>query len=481
MYDFIIIGSGIAGLTAALEGAKKGTVLIITKKKLQDSNTNLAQGGIAAVFSKSDNFKKHILDTISAGQHHNDKKIVAMVVREAPRTIRKLEALGVAFKRDRKGQLELHLEGGHSKKRIVNAGDTTGRVIQAALIEQVLRKKRIAVLENGFVKDLLVKNKTCYGVSVFHKKSIVQFFARRTVLASGGGGQLFKKTTNPAVATGDGIALAIRAGCKTKDLEFIQFHPTALDDTSSPLFLLSETLRGEGARLVNAKGEYFMKKIHPQADLAPRDIVSRAIYAEQKKGKVFLDLRTIPAQVLTTKYPGIWKTLRAKGWDPVKKPVPVTPAAHYLCGGAIANHKGETNLKNLYAIGEVACTGLHGANRLASNSLLEGAVMGLKVAAKKLPTKILYPKFPQTEYQSQKPQLLIKKSIQKLMWENLGIIRHKKGLEQALAKLKKISARLPSPGSAEIQELHNMVETAVAISKAALKRKKSLGTHFRES
>jgi len=374
-YDYIIVGSGITGLLSAINASKKGSILLLSKEKLLNSNTYHAQGGISAVVSNDDSFKKHIKDTLESGHDHNNRKTVEFIVKKAPAAIKKLSQLGVNFTKTSSGTYELKLEGGHSSKRIVQSKDSTGKTIVEALIKQIKNNKKIDLIENCFVKDLLVRVKTCYGVQVIYKSKFHNYYGINTILATGGIGQIFEKTTNPKVATADGIAMAKRAGAKTKDLEFVQFHPSALNRGQSPLFLLSETLRGSGATLVNKKLEQFMSKYDDKGDLAPRDIVAQAIYQEQKKGKVYLDMRSIKTSTFKKQFPHIYNKLLSYKIDPSASPAPITPAAHYSCGGIQTDLKNSTSIKNLYAIGEVACNGLHGANRLASNSLLEGAVM----------------------------------------------------------------------------------------------------------
>jgi len=518
LYDVVIIGSGLAGLNSALHAAKYGRVLVITKSRLMESNSSLAQGGIASVFLPHDNFQKHIKDTLVAGVHHNNKKSVKYFVEQSPSIIKKLQKLGVHFATNKKTQFALHREAGHQFERIVHVGDHTGLSIMQTLVKKISAKKNITVWENNFAKDLIVKEKTCYGVLAIHQGKFVPVYARRTILATGGAGQLFEYTTNPAVTTGDGIALATRAGCKIKDMEFIQFHPTAFSPHQKkspkknfsknsavvPLFLLSETIRGEGARLLNAKGEKFMQKYHKDAELAPRDIVSRAMFEEQKHGPIYLDVRHKSETELRKKFPTIYNYIKKNGYNLSKDLIPATPAAHYLCGGIATDIYGKTNIKNLYAIGEVACTGLHGANRLASNSLLEAAVMSEHVMDTPLPES---KKFQQTiPKNSEKPlqktditmfskiesqKLLgLKLKLQKLMWQNVGIVRSKKSLENAKKQIKKIRDQIVSiPSSFQkslsgnnIQkfELENMLQTSELMIKAALKRKKSLGAHYRK-
>ncbi len=484
-FDTIIVGSGLAGLNAAIKAAKTGKVLIVTKKNLEDSNTFYAQGGIATVLkelNQKDTFKKHIQDTFVAGAFHNDKKAVEFIIKEGPKAIKRLINLGVKFTKNIDGDLALHREGGHQEKRIIHSGDYTGKAIEEALIKHIKKNKNIFILENSFVKDLIIKNRICYGVEVIIKKRITCFYAKKTVLATGGIGQLYKKTTNPLVATGDGLAMAIRAKCKLKDLEFIQFHPTALNEGRNPLFLLSEALRGHGATLLNAKRERFMKNYHPMQELAPRDIVSRAIFSESQKGPIYLELKTKGSN---KEFPQISNYLKKIGYNLEKDLIPITPAAHFSCGGIFTNLKGETSIKNLYAFGEVACTGLHGANRLASNSLLEAVVMSNEIIKTKPKKNKQFPDFNKqiikinSNVANKKLYHKIKQELQDTMWKNVAIIKEKSKLEKSRIKINKLLKKLPKNLNQEGYETLNMLEVSLKIIEAALKRKKSLGTHFR--
>ncbi len=554
IFDFIIVGSGIAGLHAALRASKKGSVVIITKKRLTDANTTYAQGGIAAVISKTDNIEKHVKDTLIAGAYHNDPKAVQSIIAKGPKAIRELLKLGVPFSKNTQGSLALGREGGHGENRIIHSGDFTGKVIEETLIARVKENPRITVFENTFAKDLLVKNKTCYGIEIMRedkkkpafssedkaktamtssRTTHTEFiFGQKIIVATGGLGQIYLRTTNPAVATGDGIAMAFRAGCRLKDLEFIQFHPTAFRDMRSEAnalsddqkdrsyFLLSEALRGEGAVLQNSRGKRFMPKYDPRKELAPRDIVSRAIFQEEKKGPVFLELKIPSAK---HRFPQIYGHLKKHGFDLTKEAIPITPAAHFSCGGIVTDLKGRTNIKHLFAFGEVAWTGLHGANRLASNSLLEGLVMSEEIIKttlknsiswKKMAKKIFkeknklwsVPSFadgknstkenfssPESQHEvrklrgqdKQNPLEKIRQQVKKIMWKSVGIVRRQESLQKAIKELQTLEQKtlrtLKKSGdltSIHDQETLNMVQTGLLITRAALKRKKSLGGHW---
>lgn len=492
--DFLVIGSGISGLNFALNAAKKGKVIIVTKKKVVDSSTNFAQGGIAAVLDKTDNYKEHIKDTLKAGCYHNNKKAVEFMVKHAPDAIYHLIDLGVEFEKE-KGQLKLSREGGHHFRRIAYIGDYTGKEIERILIKRVKEHPNIKILEDTFALDLIVaessKVKVCYGATVLKHNKITNIFAGQTILATGGVGQLFGNTTNPKIATGDGLAMGVRAELKTYDLEFIQFHPTALAKNISPRFLISETVRGEGAKLINSKGERFMLKRHNLADLAPRDIVAREIYKELQKGPVYLDIRHKKASYLKKRFPQIYTRLKKYGYNMAKDLIPVTPAAHYICGGLNTDIHGHTRIKNLFAFGEVAYTGVHGANRLASNSLLEALTFSNQIIEKlkiqdrypqikedlKLKSHSIIPlRHPQT-----KLAIKLRTEIQRIMWQYAGIARNLKLIKkEAVPKLTLVKNKLIKiqGTNKEIAETKNMAEVGLLILQAAYQRKKSLGCHF---
>src|SRR5687768_11956625 len=379
---FLVVGSGVAGLHAAWRASEHGSVLLLTKRSLFDSATSYAQGGIAAALGAGDSPALHRRDTLAAGAALCDADAVKVLVEEGPARVRELHSAGADFDLEPEtGHFRLGREAAHSRKRIVHAhGDQTGAEVARTLVARVRKSKRIRVLEKARVLDLIVHRGACVGVRASVAGVATEIVADATVLATGGGGQVYKYTTNPVVATGDGYAIAHRAGVTLADMEFVQFHPTALDTPENPLALISEAVRGEGAILVNDSGKRFMKKVHKLAELAPRDIVARAIVREQRAGRrVFLDARKL-ASTFARRFPGILALCKARGIDPRRDLIPVTPAAHYMMGGIVTDLAGRSSLDRLYAVGEVSRTGVHGANRLASNSLLEGLVFAERVA-----------------------------------------------------------------------------------------------------
>lgn len=477
---FLVVGSGIAGLHTAWRASQHGDVLLLTKRSLFDSATAYAQGGIAAALGAGDSPTLHRRDTLAAGAALCDAAAVEVLVEEGPARVRELQTAGAEFDLDPSGQLLLGREAAHSTNRIVHAhGDQTGAEVARTLIERVRASTRIRVLERARVLDLVVTRGACAGVRASIAGKAVEIIADATVFATGGSGQVYRYTTNPMVATGDGYAIAHRAGVTLADMEFVQFHPTALDTPENPLALISEAVRGEGAILVNEKGVRFMLKEHRDAELAPRDVVSRAIYRQQKRGRVYLDARKL-GRGFAKRFPGILAICAARGIDPRKDLMPVTPAAHYMMGGVMTDLIGHSSMPRLYAVGEVARTGVHGANRLASNSLLEGLVFAERVArdlASVAPLKSApAPKEWQVPPLSDRGAAHVAaERVRTVMWQHAAILRTAKGLRTGLAELIEIEQRLPAGATEEL----NLVQTARLITEAALLRKESRGGHYR--
>lgn len=492
--DFLIIGSGIAGLLAALRASQNGKVIILTKKDLLESNTIYAQGGIAAAIGAEDSPELHLKDTLKAGAGLCEEEAVRILVNEGPKGIKELISLGVNF--DKWGdRLALTKEGAHSKRRVLHArGDASGREIMRALSQRVKENRRIKVWENTTAIDFLTKNNTCYGVVAQESSAgkLKIFLAQATILATGGVGRVYQVTTNPEVATGNGIAMAYRAGAELVDLEFVQFHPTAFCCPGAPNFLISEAVRGEGAYLRDKNGERFMPDYHELAELAPRDIVSRAIVAQMEKTRsknVFLDLRHLEPALVQRRFPNIRENCAQYGIDILKDQIPVAPAAHYMMGGVKTDTWGKTSLERLYACGEVACTGIHGANRLASNSLLEGLVFGARVAQA---AEIIAQEFnledladldfywySQAGKLSNQGELEID-LIRKTMTEKVGIIRSLSSLEEAQRVWAGLAWVLEKEAVTLKQvELMDILLVATLITQGALIRQESRGGHYR--
>lgn len=506
--DFLIIGSGIAGLSLALKLQNLGEVIILTKKRVFDTATALAQGGIACVLSEENHFDLHYRDTLIAGDGLCKPEVVELVVKSAPERIRELIEWGVEFDRDPKNPQRFHLtlEGGHSRRRILHVGDYTGRAIERVLVERAHNSPNILILEHHFAAKLLLNSQDnsqgpvvagVLALDLLHRIPKL-FVAKVFALCTGGAGKVYLYTSNPDTATGDGIALAYEAGARIANMEFVQFHPTCLYHPKAKNFLISEALRGEGGILLNPEGKPFMHKYDPvRKELAPRDIVARAIDMELKQtgGEcVYLDITHLPSDYIKKRFPYIYETCLKFGIDITKDPIPVVPAAHYLCGGILTNLWGQTDLPNLFAIGECACTGLHGANRLASNSLLEALVFShqayLKIQElfplfKEMTSKLPKLKDPEIK-EIREERIFISHNwdlIRKIMWDFAGIVRSLKMLEFAYKRLSLIQKEIRENWydlylDLDLMELKNIAVVAELIIKSALSRKESRGTHY---
>lgn len=485
--DVLVVGTGIAGLYTALKARHVGRVIVLTKRRLEESNTEYAQGGIAAAIGTEDSPRLHLLDTLEAGAGLCDEESVEVLVEEGPDCVRELIQIGTQFDKDEEGEYQLTREGAHSERRILHArGDATGDEIRRALQHKVY-EEGIVVYENSYIVDVLTHEGRCIGVLALDEHDrLTAYLARATILATGGAGQLYINSTNPEVATGDGIAIAYRAGAEIEDVEFVQFHPTALYGEGSPKFLISEAVRGEGALLLNKNGERFMPAYHPRAELAPRDVVARAIDDQMRKTNhpcVYEDARAIPG--VTTRFPSIYAACLKRGIDITQDLIPVAPAAHYIMGGVKTDVQGRTNVPGLYACGEVACTGIHGANRLASNSLLEGLVFGRRIA--RLLEMELGPAPDSRSFGWRsapaipvRPLNLVWAEIQQLMWDNVGILREAKGLQAAIDRLQEILESMS--GALQTREgfqVANLAQVALLVARAALERAESRGGHYR--
>lgn len=525
--DYLIIGSGIAGLSLAVKLSTLGNVLIITKKQQSESNTNYAQGGIAAVISAEDNFKLHYKDTIECGAGLCNEDAVNLIVRQGPERIRELIKLGTKFSEEG-GMLKLGKEGGHSRYRIVHSKDLTGKEIERALLHSAMNNPRITILEYQFGIDFLTKknlkknnsplnieklkncnctDNECYGMYALNVGSgkVEKIISKYTILASGGFGQVYLHTTNPAIATGDGVAMSYRAGCEISNMEFVQFHPTTLynsmDDITSQVFLISEAVRGAGAVLKTIENKEFMQDYDPRKSLAPRDIVARAIDNEMKKSGdpyVFLDISPIGADRFKKEFPHIYENCLKHGIDIEKGMIPVVPAAHYACGGVKTDLSGKTCLQNLYACGEVAMTGVHGANRLASNSLLEAVAFSEniyedleKISVESLKNNHFIKETDILDWNEEGTEnneewILIshnKKEIKQVMSDFVGIVRNTYRLQRAFRRIKMMKNEIEefykkTKVTVELLELRNLVTVAYLIISSAMKRKESRGLHY---
>ena len=521
--DFLIIGSGIAGLTFALKVAEFGDVALVTKKGIMESNTSYAQGGIASVFGKLDSFDFHIQDTLASGDGLCNRDVVEMVVKNGPDRIRELMDLGVHFNlrtgqssspysADVESDLDLGREGGHSQKRIVHAHDMTGKEVESVLVDHVKNNPRIHLFENHIAIDLITISTRmkrgmittthedyCCGAYVLDQQTnrVKTFCAKVTLLATGGAGKVYLYTSNPDIATGDGIAMAYRAGATVANLEFVQFHPTCLYHPDAKNFLISEALRGEGAILLDAFGDPFMEKYDVQKDLACRDVVARAIDTELKKSgtdSVFLDISHKNSDFIKERFPNLYEKCLSFGFDMTKEPLPVVPAAHYMCGGIATDMNGKTDLHRLYAIGETACTGLHGANRLASNSLIEALVyshVAASHAVKDIGNQDFSltpdpPAWDEVGTTDSDEVIMVSQNwdeIRRFMWNYVGIVRSNKRLERAKRRIEIIQQEIREyywdfKVSADLIELRNIAMVAELIIRCAGHRKESRGLHY---
>jgi L-aspartate oxidase len=508
-FDFLILGSGIAGLFFARKVAPFGRVAIVTKKHRAESNTNYAQGGIAAVTSKEDSVGMHVADTLSAGAGLCRESVVRTIVEEGPERVAELMALGMEFSErevpgaDGVREYDLGKEGGHSKRRILHAKDATGRAVESALLSAVNAHESVEWFENHFAIDLITTDKLgqsgpnrCVGVYVLNQLTgeVETFSANTVLLGTGGCGKVYLYTTNPDIATGDGVAMAYRAGVPVANMEFIQFHPTCLYHPQAKSFLITEAVRGEGGELVGRDGKPFMSRYHELGSLAPRDVVARAIDSEMKKSGsdcVHLDITHKPAPFLIERFPTIYQTCLGFGIDITKQPIPVVPAAHYQCGGVVTTVDGETGVDGLFAVGEVACTGLHGANRLASNSLLEALVCATRAAAKATADS---PSLPDLEIPAWQPgnatdpdELVVVShnwdELRRTMWDYVGIVRTTKRLERAAKRIQLLREEIQSyywdvTVTSDLLELRNIATVAELIVKCAMQRHESRGLHY---
>ncbi|MBW1892142.1 MAG: L-aspartate oxidase [Deltaproteobacteria bacterium] len=517
--DFLVIGSGIAGLSFALKTANFGTVTIVTKKEAADSNTNHAQGGIASVFSDQDSFDLHIKDTLEAGDGICNREVVETVVKDGPVRIKELIKLGVEFNKkscsstskDVEMGLDLSQEGGHSRKRIVHSQDMTGKEVEKTLLGLARSHNNIRILENHIAIDLITRSTRikrgavtathedyCCGAYVLDTKAgrVKTFCSKITLLSSGGAGKVYLYTSNPDIATGDGIAMGYRAGTSVANLEFVQFHPTCLYHPDAKNFLISEAVRGEGGCLIDFTGKPFMEKYSDQKDLACRDIVARAIDTELKKSgqdSVFLDISHKPSGFIKNRFPNLYKNCNKFGFDMTKDPLPVVPAAHYMCGGIATDMLGRTDINCLFAVGETACTGLHGANRLASNSLLEALVYAHKAAQQAVKDlqesdfpKPALPAWDEVDTTNSDEQIVVTQNwdeIRRFMWNYVGIVRSDKRLARAKNRIELIAGEIKEyywhfKVTADLIELRNLATVAELIIECALHRKESRGLHY---
>lgn len=492
--DVLVIGSGVAGLMSALWLSKYHSVTLITKGVLGESSSKYAQGGVAAAISVKDSPDKHLKDTLEAGGYTNKMSATKLLVNLGPKMIDELTKRGLKFDSDR-GAVNLALEGGHSIPRVLHVADDTGAVIQDVLIAQA-RASNIKIMDNLFAVDLITNKDVCNGIIVNDGNDFKAFLAKRTILATGGAGHVFIKTTNPDVCTGDGIAMAYRAGCGVLDMEFVQFHPTTIKGVAGPKSLITESLRGEGAYLVDDNGVRFMKDKHPMAELAPRDVIVRCMAEKMVAGNdnFFIDARHLSDIHLYERFPTVYKNLKGFGLELEKDLIPVEPSAHFFMGGVATDLKGRTMLKNLYSCGETACSGVHGANRLASNSLLEGLAFSYQIFTNIQKSSVennLQPQSSISSNSANNPKTTAKKlslqevqsfknSVQNIMTKQVGLVRSKESIFDATDKIKHILEKLNYPLSSNKEfELANISLTAKTICQSALARNESRGAHFR--
>jgi L-aspartate oxidase len=490
--DFLVIGSGIAGLRAAISLADVGRVVVLTKADPRESNTGYAQGGIAAAIGTDDSPDLHARDTLAAGDGLCLPAAVDVLVREGPRYVRELIEWGASFDRDRHGQPALGREAAHSVRRVLHVRDATGKSIGQVLWQMVSTNPGVQVCGDSLALSLTTRDGVCGGATFLDRDGkVATVAASRTLLATGGAGQVFRETTNPAIATGDGIAMGFEAGARVTDLEFIQFHPTALNVAGAPRFLLSEALRGEGAWLVNQAGERFVQRYEPAGDLASRDLVARAIVREVERtgAPVFLTMAHLDPDYVRSRFPTITEACRRAGFDLATDRIPVSPAAHYVMGGIETDLCGRTSIENLFAAGEAACTGVHGANRLASNSLLEGLVFGARAAdaMKEATANAALSAEPGEPFVEPATGSTVPSAsdVRDVMWRDAGLVRSRRGLaplvEQLSAWRAAVSrARTSSPGDRELRRVASLVTVGLLIARAALRREESRGGHFRE-
>jgi len=489
-FDFIVVGSGLAGLLAAFHAADYGSVALISKSELDISNSYHAQGGIAAAIGEDDHPSEHYEDTLVAGRNLCDHDAVSLLVNEGLERVRELISQGMDFDKDPEGKLILGLEGGHSKRRILHAdGDATGKMMTSFMLKKVLNKPGITTFEYCAALKIIVEDNICKGIQTLQYidgENIV-FIGKATILATGGLSRLYSRSTNPYTATGDGIALAWQAGAKLADMEFIQFHPTALAIPGEEAYLISEAVRGEGAHLLDANGVRFMTEIHPLAELAPRDVVASAIFKRMQEtgNNIFLSLRHLKNDTLAERFHSIDSNLRSFGINLLEDLIPIAPAAHYMVGGIRTDIWGQTSIQALFACGEVASTGVMGANRLASNSLLECLVYGKRAVQKARNLTVNQPLSIQQDTIKLNPDtdqeyLQIKNELANIMSDQVGIVRNAAGLESALSKIESIAAQYQNPGlDYNHLKIVNLTDICRIITLSALERKESRGGHIR--